>query len=434
MKVNTLASDTMPAAAATRRTIRAIVGASAGNMVEWFDFFVYSYCSLYFAHAFFPSGNRTTELLNTAGVFAAGFLMRPVGGWLFGRIADRSGRRKAMLMSVLMMCGGSLAIALLPTYAQIGVAAPALLLAARCVQGLSVGGEYGTSATYMSEIAQAGRRGFFSSFQYVTIIAGQIAALFVVVLLQQWLSHADLVSWGWRIPFALGALGALVAVYLRRSLEETTTARTRHSAQAGTIAALLAHKRSVVTVIGFTAGGSLAYYTFTAYMQKYLVNSAGMSVKTASGLMMAALIVFMFMQPVVGALSDRIGRRRSMLLFGVFAMLGTVPMLDALRNVSSPYVAFFLVVVALAVLSFYTAISGLIKAELFPPEVRALGVGLPYAIANALFGGSAEYAALSLKVAGVETVFFWYVTAACAVVALVAFFMREPAEGGYLRD
>ncbi|PVX72780.1 MFS family transporter [Paraburkholderia unamae] len=434
MKVNTLASDTMPAAAATRRTIRAIVGASAGNMVEWFDFFVYSYCSLYFAHAFFPSGNRTTELLNTAGVFAAGFLMRPVGGWLFGRIADRSGRRKAMLMSVLMMCGGSLAIALLPTYAQIGVAAPALLLAARCVQGLSVGGEYGTSATYMSEIAQAGRRGFFSSFQYVTIIAGQIAALFVVVLLQQWLSHADLVSWGWRIPFALGALGALVAVYLRRSLEETTTARTRHSAQAGTIAALLAHKRSVVTVIGFTAGGSLAYYTFTAYMQKYLVNSAGMSVKTASGLMMAALIVFMFMQPVVGALSDRIGRRRSMLLFGVLAMLGTVPMLDALRNVSSPYWAFFLVVIALAVLSFYTAISGLIKAELFPPEVRALGVGLPYAIANALFGGSAEYAALSLKVAGVETVFFWYVTAACAVVALVAFFMREPAEGGYLRD
>ncbi|WP_043284069.1 MFS family transporter [Paraburkholderia oxyphila] len=433
MKANTLASNAMPTSADTRRTIRAIVGASAGNMVEWFDFFIYSFCSLYFAHTFFPSGNRTTELLNTAGVFATGFMMRPVGGWLFGRLADRHGRRKAMLTSVLMMCGGSLAIAVLPTYEQIGVAAPAFLLVARCIQGLSVGGEYGTSATYMSEIAQAGRRGFFASFQYVTIIAGQIAALIVVVLLQQFLSHAQLVSWGWRIPFAMGGVGALVAVYLRRSLEETTTARSQHNAQAGTLSGLAMHKRAVATVIGFTAGGSLAFYTFTTYMQKYLVNSAGMSARTASGLMTVALFAYMAMQPIFGALSDRIGVKRSMILFGVLATLGTVPFLNALRTVSNPYEAFALIVLALAVLSLYTSISGLIKAELFPSEVRALGVGLPYALANAIFGGTAEFAALYLKARDAEQVFFWYVTALCAIVALVSFLMRDPATNGYLR-
>ncbi|WP_233887987.1 MFS family transporter [Paraburkholderia flagellata] len=434
MKVHALASDVVPTAADTRRRIRAIIGASAGNMVEWYDFFIYSFFSLYFAHAFFPSGNRTTELLNTAGVFATGFLMRPVGGWFFGRLADRHGRRKAMLVSVFMMCGGSLAIAILPTYGQIGALAPALLLVVRCVQGLSVGGEYGTSATYMSEIAQAGRRGFFSSFQYVTLIAGQILALVVVVVLQQALPHEDLVSWGWRVPFVLGAIGALVAVYLRRSLDETATARARHDARAGTIAGLLEHKRAVLTVIGFTAGGSLAFYTFTTYMQKYLVNTAGMSAKTASGVMTAALIAYMLMQPVFGALSDRIGRRRSMILFGVLSTIGTVPLLDSLKHVASPYVAFALILAALAVLSLYTSISGLIKAELFPPEVRALGVGLPYALANAIFGGSAEYTALALKAGGVEAAFSWYVTGMCALVAVVSFMMRDPSTNGYLKN
>jgi len=158
------------AAADTRSRIFAIVGASSGNLVEWFDFFIYAFCAIYFASAFFPSGNPTVQLLKTAGVFAAGFLMRPIGGWLFGRIADKRGRKTGMVTSVLMMCAGSLLIACLPTYTTIGTAAPALLLMARLLQGLSVGGEYGTSATYMSEVALKGRRGFFASFQYVTLI------------------------------------------------------------------------------------------------------------------------------------------------------------------------------------------------------------------------------------------------------------------------
>ena len=224
-------------AADRRKRIFAIFAASSGNLVEWFDFYTYAFTALYFAHLFFPSGDQTTQLLNTAGVFAAGFLMRPIGGWLFGRIADRYGRRSSMVISVIMMCAGSLAIALLPTYQTIGVMAPVLLLLCRLLQGLSVGGEYGTAATYMSEVAVAGRRGFYASFQYVTLIGGQLLATLVLVVLQQTLSDADLRAWGWRIPFVVGALAAVVALMLRRTLEETSSAESRSSEGAGTIAA-----------------------------------------------------------------------------------------------------------------------------------------------------------------------------------------------------
>src|SRR6201996_1468765 len=428
-----LTDQTVASAHDTRRRIFAIVGASSGNLVEWFDFYVYSFCALYFAPRFFPSGNTPTQLLNTAGVFAAGFLMRPIGGWFFGRLADKHGRRNAMMVSVFMMCGGSLVIAVLPTYAQIGALAPALLLVARLFQGLSVGGEYGTSATYMSEVALQGRRGFFASFQYVTLIGGQLCALLVLVILQQTLNTDELKAGGWRGPLVVGAVAALVALYRRKSLDETSTAATRQRSDAGTLRGMWKHKSAFLTVVGFTAGGSLIFYTFTTYMQKYLVNTAGMHAKTASNVMTAALFVFMLMQPLFGALSDRIGRRQSMVLFGFFATIGTVPLLHALKDVTSPYMAFVLVVVALAIVSFYTSISGLIKAEMFPPEVRALGVGLSYAVANALFGGSAEYVALWLKQAGSESTFFWYVTVMCAISLVVSYRMLDPSKEGYLR-
>lgn len=417
----------------TRRRVFAIVGASSGNLVEWFDFYIYSFCALYFAPAFFPSGNTTTQLLNTAGVFAAGFLMRPIGGWLFGRIADRHGRRAAMMISVLMMCGGSLVIAVLPTYAQIGALAPALLLVARLFQGLSVGGEYGTSATYMSEVALKGRRGFFASFQYVTLIGGQLCALLVLVILQQTLSSDELKAWGWRIPFVCGAAAALISLYLRKSLDETSTSASRDKKDAGTIRGVWQHKGAFFTVVGFTAGGSLIFYTFTTYMQKYLVNTAGMHAKTASNVMTVALLVYMLMQPVFGALSDKIGRRTSMILFGTFAVIGTVPLMHALKTVTSPTAAFVLITIALAIVSFYTSISGLIKAEMFPPEVRAMGVGLSYAVANAIFGGSAEYVALWFKSIGSEETFYWYVTVLCAISLIVSWRMRDPSKEGYLR-
>ncbi|MBB2898975.1 MFS family transporter [Pseudomonas sp. AS2.8] len=414
-----------------KKRIFAIVGASSGNLVEWFDFYVYAFCSIYFAAAFFPKSDPTVQLLSTAGVFAAGFLMRPLGGWIFGRVADKYGRRTSMVISILMMGAGSLAIACLPTYASIGVAAPALLLLARLLQGISVGGEYGTTATYMSEVALRGQRGFFASFQYVTLIGGQLLAVLVVVILQQVLSDADLRAWGWRIPFLVGAAAAVISLFLRRSLEETTTAETRANKEAGTLSGLFKHhKAAFFTVLGYTAGGSLIFYTFTTYMQKYLVNTSGMDAKTASAVMTCALLVFMLMQPLFGMLSDRIGRRASMLLFGGLGTICTWPILTALASVQSPFVAFLLICLAMAIISLYTSISGLVKAEMFPPEVRALGVGLSYAVANAIFGGSAEFVALSFKTQGHEEVFYIYVSVMLAVAFLVS--LRLPRQATYL--
>ncbi|WP_424813934.1 MFS family transporter [Roseococcus sp. YIM B11640] len=417
-----------------RQRIRAIVGAASGNLVEWYDFYAYAFTALYFAHAFFPAGDTTVQLLNTAAVFAIGFLMRPIGGWLFGRIGDRMGRKFSMLTSVLLMCGGSLLIAVIPTYETIGIAAPVVLLLARMAQGLSVGGEYGTSATYMSEVATSKNRGFYASFQYVTLIGGQLLAVLVIVVLEFMLTTEQLRSWGWRIPFVVGALAAVVALYLRSSLHETTTAESRANKNAGTMRALLQHPRALLTVMGLTAGGSLAFYTFTTYMQKYLVNTAGLPVKTVSVLMAVVLLIYMAMQPIFGAISDRFGRRNLLFVFCIGGILATVPLLGALGGATTAGSAGVLLVCALAIVSCYTSISGVLKAELFPAEIRALGVGLSYAIANALFGGTAEYVALSFKASGNEGGFAWYVVAMMVVALISVSFMPDMQKHGHMRD
>jgi MHS family alpha-ketoglutarate permease-like MFS transporter len=415
-----------------RRRIVAIIGASSGNLVEWYDFYAYAFTSIYFASAFFPTGDSTSQLLGTAGIFAVGFFMRPLGGWLFGWMADTHGRRTSMVISVLMMCAGSLLIAVMPTYTTIGAMAPMLLLFARLVQGLSVGGEYSTAATYMSEVASKGNRGFYSSFQYVTLIGGQLLALLVLVVLQALLTTDQLKAWGWRIPFVIGAVAALVAMYLRRSLAETASHETMRSKEAGSLLQLMRHKRAVLIVFAFTMGGSLYFYTFTTYMQKYLVNTAHMDAGIVSIVMTAVLILYMCLQPPFGALSDRIGRRNNMILFTALGALAASPLLFALGQVSNPVTAFLLVLAALMIASFYTSISGVVKADLFPTEVRALGVGLTYAVANAIFGGTAEYVALWLKSSGQEQWFAWYVSGIVAVGLAASLIMPDTRKYGYL--
>ena len=414
------------------RRVRAIVAGSSGNLVEWYDFYVYSFTALYFAAEFFPKGNQTTQLLNAAGVFAAGFLMRPVGSWLFGWLADKRGRRFSMMVAVLLMCAGSLLVAVLPTYAQIGVAAPALLLIARLIQGLSVGGEYGTAATYLSEVAEHGHRGFYSSFQYVTLIGGQLLATLVLIILQQFLSDAELRAWGWRVPFLIGSIAAVVAFYLRRSLAETATRAARTHKHAGTLRGVFAYPRSFFVVLGITACGSLSFYAFTTYMQKYLVNTAGFDARHATEIMTGALFCFMVLQPAFGAIADRIGRRTSMLVYSILLMIVTVPVFNALSHASSMAGAFLLIMVAMVCVSFYTSISGLLKAELFPMHVRALGVGLSYALANAIFGGTAEYVALWFKQAGHESTFYWYVVGMAVIALIATLFMPDTRSRGYL--
>jgi MHS family dicarboxylic acid transporter PcaT-like MFS transporter len=412
--------------------IRGLIGACAGNLVEWFDFFAYAYTSIYFAAAFFPSGDETSQLLATAGIFAVGFFMRPLGGWLFGWVADTRGRKISMMIAVFMMCSGSLMIAILPTYQTIGVAAPVLLLVARLLQGLSVGAEYGTGATYISEIATAGRRGFFGSFQYFTIILGQLLALLTVAVLQYSLPLEDLKAWGWRVPFVIGALGSIVVVYLRRSMTETATQKDMHRKEAGSILGLLAHKRAVFLVLAFTAGGSLYFYTFTTYMQKFLVVSAKLSPAIVSIIMTASLICFMLFQPIFGMLADKIGVKANMRLFTGLAAVLVIPILYSLKSVTDPYAAFGLIVCGLAIASFYTPVSGLVKADLFPASVRCLGVGLPYAIANAMFGGTAEYVALWLRSVGIESYFFLYVAGLAAIAFVASTLMPDLGRHGYL--
>lgn len=416
-----------------RQRVRSVMSACAGNLIEWYDFFVYAYTAIYFAASFFPEGDTTSQLLSTAAIFAVGFFMRPLGGWIFGRLADKRGRKVAMVISVGLMCASSLLIAVLPTYAMIGYGAPALLLIARLAQGLSVGAEYGAGATYISEVATKGRRALFGSFQYMTIVAGQLLALLTIIILQNVLTADQLSAWGWRIPFLIGAFGAIVVIYLRRSMVETASKSSMARKEAGSVRAMLkSHPRAVALVIFFTIGGSLYFYTFTTYMQKFLVLSTGIDKETASLVMSAALVGFMLLQPVFGLLCDKIGVKTHMLLFSGLAAVTVVPLLYAIQGASSPLVAFGLILAGLTVAAFYTPIAGLVKAEMFPIEVRALGVGLPYAVGNAAFGGTAEYVALWLRQAGIEPMFFYYVAAITSLTFLAALMMPNLSRHGYL--
>lgn len=416
--------------------LKSFIGGSLGNLVEWYDWYVYSAFSLYFSSAFFPEGDSTAQLLNTAGIFAIGFLMRPVGGWVMGTYADKHGRKKALTASILLMSLGSLIITFVPGYKQIGIAAPILLVLARIIQGLSVGGEYGTSATYLSEMAARHNRGFYSSFQYVTLIMGQLIALGVLVVLQQFfLTDAQLHSWGWRIPFGIGAVLAISVMYLRRSLHESATFVAEEKKQSrGTIVALMEHPRAVATVIGLTLGGTVAFYTFTTYMQKFLVNTSGFSKSDATSISTITLLVFMLLQPLFGALSDRIGRRPLLIAFGVLGTLATIPLLTGLSHTADKWMATGLILAALVIVSGYTSINAVVKAELFPAEVRALGVGFPYAIAVSLFGGTAEYIALWFKQAGHPEYFYWYVTGCIAISLLIYVFMKDTHKHSKIED
>jgi MHS family alpha-ketoglutarate permease-like MFS transporter len=407
--------------------LKNIIGGSIGNLVEWYDWYAYSAFALYFSSVFFPSQDATAQLLNTAGIFAVGFLMRPIGGWMFGSIADKVGRKKAMTLSVWLMSAGSLLIALTPSYKTIGIAAPILLLLARLIQGLSVGGEYGVSATYLSEMATQDRRGFYSSFQYVTLIGGQLIALGIQIVLQKvLLTEEQLSSWGWRIPFVIGALLSLVALYLRSSLHETGAFEHQQKKKdKGSIKALLHHPRAVLTVVGLTLGGTLAFYTYTTYMQKFLVNTVHLSKEASTLLSFLSLLIFAALQPVFGALSDKIGRKPLLIGFGITGTICTVPLLTALSQTQSPAIAFLLLLAALLIVSGYTSINAVVKAELFPAEVRALGVGLPYALTVAIFGGTAEYLALWFKENKHESYFYWYITGCIFLSLLVYAFMKD---------
>jgi len=411
-----------------RRRLKAIFIGSIGNLVQGYDFYAYTAFALYFANAFFPGSDPVLQQLNAAVVFAIGFVMRPIGGWLFGHLADHHGRRNALMRSVLLMCFGSLVIAVTPTYASIGAAAPVVLGLARIVQGLSLGGEYGASATYLTEVADDKHRGFYVSFHYVTLIGGQLCAILVLLVLQQlFLTPAQMRAWGWRIPFVIGAMLAIIALTMRRSLHETEAfieARTPHRRESS-IRTLFKYPRQVLIVVGLTAGGTTAFYTYTTYMQKFLKLSVGLSDNQTTMVSAGSLIFAICLQPIYGALSDRIGRKPLLIWFGLMGTVCTIPLLRALQSAKSAGGAFVLIAAAWLIVAGYTSINALVKAELFPTRVRATGVGLPYAITTSIFGGPAESIALWFKSIGHEVWFSYYLSSVIAVALIVSITMRD---------
>ncbi|PFW25186.1 alpha-ketoglutarate transporter [Bacillus cereus] len=415
------------AQAKSNRVAGNIFKGSVGNLIEWYDWYVYSAFAVYFSAEFFPKGDPTSQLLNTAAIFAVGFLMRPIGSLLMGRYADRHGRRAALTLSITVMAGGSLIIACTPSYESIGIMAPIILVLARLLQGLSLGGEYGTSATYLSEMASSGRRGFYSSFQYVTLVAGQMVALCVQIVLQQLLSEPDMKAWGWRIPFIIGAMGAVAVLWLRRTMDESeqfANIKSQKRESAGTVRALMKHPKAVLTVVGLTLGGTVAFYTYTTYLQKFMVNTVGLPKEVVSWINFVALLIFVVLQPIAGLLSDKIGRRPLLMAFGILGTLLTAPIFFFMEKTTEPIVAFLLMMVGLIIVTGYTSINAIVKAELFPTEIRALGVGLPYALTVAIFGGTAEFIALWLKSIGMESLFYFYV-AGCIAISFITYWRMD---------
>jgi MHS family alpha-ketoglutarate permease-like MFS transporter len=299
---------------------------------------------------------------------------------------------------------------------------------ARLLQGLSLGGEYGASATYLSEVAHPNHRGFFSSFQYVSLIGGQLAAVLVLLLLQKvFLTTEQLMDWGWRIPFVIGALLAVVAALMRKTLVETEVfeSRVKTAERKNPLKELLQYPRELALVVGLTMGGTAAFYTYTTYMQKYLRLTVKLDSDQTTMVTAGSLIFAMLLQPIYGAISDIIGRKWLLIGFGVAGTLFTIPLLTTLQTASGPLQAFFLIAIAWVIVSGYTSINAIVKAELFPAHVRATGVALPYAVTVSVFGGTAETVALWFKSIGRETWFYYYLTTCIAISLIVYVFMRD---------
>lgn len=410
-----------------RRPARQLLAASVGNAVEWYDWYAYTFLATYIADQVFPqgSGNSLVPLLSTFVVFAVGFFMRPVGGLLMGAVADRRGRRAALTVTILLMGGSSLVVGVTPTYALAGVFGPVVLVVGRLLQGLSVGGEFAASTTFLVESAGPGRRGLFSSFQYVTTTAGQLVASGISAALVASLDDGQMASWGWRVPFLLGALLSLAGFWIRQGALETRSEEQRNAPRPGLLDGLRHHPRASLLIGGITAGGTIAYYTWTSYLPTYAELNADIAKSDALWAGTIALAFFALLQPVGGMLSDRWGRRPLLLFFGLgFAGL-SVPLLHALDGT---FLTLLLVQCAgMVLLTGFTSISAAVNAEVFPARVRAAGIGFPYSLTVALFGGTAPYVGTWFTSIGRSGLFPWYVAVLCLGSSLVYLRLPETA-------
>lgn len=419
-------------APAIRRAVFNTVRGSLGNLVEWYDVYVYTVFATYLQASFFAEGEPNAGIY-TMAIFAVTFVMRPIGSWFFGRYADRHGRRPALVFSISLMAAASLVIAVTPTNASIGASAIVILVLCRLVQGFATGGEYGTSATYMSEAATPGMRGFFSSFQYVTLVGGHVLAQVTLLLQQSFLSDHQIGEFGWRIAFGIGAVGALVVLWLRRSMDESLSDDPTERRSGSLTELLTAYPKQLLLCFLITLGGTVAFYTYSVN-GPLIVKSTYDGSTTATWINLAALVLLMLIQPLGGLLSDRVGRKPLLVGFGVLGVLWTWTFLTVLPEITTPIASFAMLAGTYVILTGYTSINAVVKAELFPTHVRALGVGLGYALANSAFGGTSPLIYEAAKTRDAVDAFAIYVTIAIGISLVVYVFALRNRGVNFLDD
>lgn len=406
--------------------VKPVLAGSVGNLVEWYDWAIYAFLAPVFASQFF-TGDPAANLLSAFLVFAVGFFMRPLGAAIIGSYADRFGRKSALAFTIFLMSAGSLIIAVAPTAERIGLLAPLLLVVARLMQGFSAGGEFGSSAAFIVEHAPPGKRAFLGSFQQVSVVGGTLLASGTAALLTGILSAEQMASYGWRIPFFIGAALGIVGLWLRRSVPEPESflnaKKAGRAVRNPLTEAITRHPRAVLRVILVTLAPTVVYYMWIIYLPTFASTTVDASLSEALRANTIALAALMLMLPFSGILSDRFGRRATFLAGAVLYILLTYPLLAML---SASFGTILLVQLAgVAIYSLYGANSCAIIVEQFPPEVRTAGISLPYALAVAVFGGTAPYLSQWLNSQGMGEVFVMYVIAINVIGAIVYFLMPE---------
>jgi MFS transporter, MHS family, alpha-ketoglutarate permease len=411
--------------------IKTLVAASIGNAIEWYDWTIFATFLIYFSTQFFPAGNPELALVNTTATYAVAFFFRPVGGWMLGRFADTRGRKAAMILTITMMAGGSLAIGISPTYEQVGWLAPILLLLARVAQGMSLGGEVSNASAYLAEIAPEGRRGRYSAFFYISTGTALLIASLLGVALSATLTDDQLSSFGWRIPFIIGGILAVVGLYLRRSLSETQQFEENRDKAVRVHRPLLTtitdHPKAVGQLVGITLLNTLNYYVFFSALTPYAVESQGADDNDVFIALSVGTALFIALLYPFGKLSDRLGRKPQLLFWSAALAILIIP-LSKLIEVEAGLPALLVVFcTGLGLYALMASIAPAIMSELFPTELRGVGIGAWYNITVATFGGTAPLVIASLAGAGRSDLFFVYV----AVGATIAFFtiltLRETA-------
>ncbi|MCC9192286.1 MFS transporter [Arthrobacter sp. zg-Y916] len=414
----------------TGKRRRDLVAVNIGNTLEWFDWNIYAIFAPFFAAQFFKTDNPVSALLSTLAIFAVGFLMRPIGGWLFGRIADERGRRFSLTLAIALAALGSLVIAVAPNFDAIGVFASILLLLARLVQGLSHGGETGSAFTYLAEVAPEGRRGLWASSPWIGVGIGSMLATGLGAVLTAVLSEEDMASYGWRIPFAIGALLGLYAIYIRRTMSESSVYEANSASKTDhetgirwTLRQLAANRRGTLQIVGLTISGVVAFYTWFIFAPGYAVSVHGMDPTSALVAGLCGQAVFLLAIPLMGAASDRWGRRPVLLVFSIGFIVAAIPLEFGLG--SSPFSLFGTVAMASILLAANCAPLGAVFAELVPTRLRATLIGIAYATSAAIFGGTAPYLNTWLSSIGLHVIFVVYIMVLCAVSTVVILTMPE---------